>query len=229
MSATVSAPARVRWLPRLLSGNPHQIIGDPDAPYLRRWYLLPPNRHLNIYLHHFRSSDDDRALHDHPWAFASILIAGAYLEITDSASTLRTPGSIARRRADHRHRIQLVTKPDGTERGCWTLLITGPHRRQWGFWCGRRFVPWQQFGPRGCDSPRRLTAMNTECASGNNRHTCIDDGFAADFDYLHSLAAAIFEHVPARLLGFGSPVTVYDRLATSLSPAAFAAGFEVWP
>jgi len=23
-------------------------------------------------------SDDDRALHDHPWSFASVLIAGAY-------------------------------------------------------------------------------------------------------------------------------------------------------
>ena len=72
--------------------------------------------------------------------------------------------------------------------------------------------------------------MNTQCASGNNRHTYIDDDhFAADVDYLRSLADALIEHVPARLLGFGSPVTVYDRLATSLSPAALAAVFGVWP
>ena len=154
MSATVSAPAPVRWLPRLLSGKPHQTINNLDTPYLRRWYLIPPNRRLNIYFQfHFQRSDDDRALHDHPWAFVSLPLAGAYLEITESGLMLRTPGSVAVRRAQHRHRIRLLTNPDGTERGCWTLLITGPHRRQWGFWCGRRFVPWQQFGPRGCDSP----------------------------------------------------------------------------
>ena len=151
MSATISTPSSARWLPRLLSGQPHQVIGGLDGPYLRRWYLIPKNRHVNIYLHHFARSDDDRALHDHPWSFASILISGAYLEIADTGLHLRRPGSAAVRRADHRHRIQLLPGPDGAERGCWTLVVTGPHRRQWGFWCGgSRFVPWQAFGADGC-------------------------------------------------------------------------------
>jgi hypothetical protein len=149
VSATVSRPDSAHWLPRLLSGKPHEVIGGLDGPYLRRWFLIPRNRHVNIYLHHFVRSDDDRALHDHPWSFASVLIAGAYLEITDTGSTLRVPGSMAMRRADHRHRIELLPNRDG----CWTLVITGPHRRQWGFWCGgSRFVPWQAFGSAGCDT-----------------------------------------------------------------------------
>jgi hypothetical protein len=167
MSASVSIPVQARWLPRLLSGKPHQVIGDPDAPYLLRWYVLPRNQHINIYLHHFQRSDDPRALHDHPWAFVSILIAGSYAEITDSTSTLRTPGTIAIRRAVHRHRIQLPTNPDGTERSCWSVIITGPRRRQWGFWCPsrhgvHRFIHWRQFGPGGCDSPSAPTPHRTE-------------------------------------------------------------------
>ena len=161
MSATVSAPAPVRWLPRLLSGKPHQIIGAPGAPYLQRWYLIPPNRRLNIYLQfHFVRSDDDRALHDHPWSFASVLIAGAYLEITDTGSTLRAPGSLRVRRADHRHRIELLPNRDRGFCGCWTLVITGPHCRQWGFWCGSHFVPWRAFGPGGCDTADQMTAKD---------------------------------------------------------------------
>ncbi|MGH3970512.1 MAG: hypothetical protein ACRDTV_20930, partial [Mycobacterium sp.] len=84
MSATISTSVQTRWLPALLRGKPHEIIGDLEAPYLLRWYLLPRNRHLNIYLHHFHRSDDPDVLHDHPWDFVSILIAGRYIEITES-------------------------------------------------------------------------------------------------------------------------------------------------
>ena len=35
--------------------------------YLSRWHIIPRNRYFNIYLHKFVGSDDDRALHDHPW------------------------------------------------------------------------------------------------------------------------------------------------------------------
>ena len=57
--------------------EPDFIIGDN---YLRRWWLIPRNRWLNVYLHEFRASDDDRALHDHPWASCSIILRGEYFE-----------------------------------------------------------------------------------------------------------------------------------------------------
>ena len=56
MSATISTRLHARWLPAFLSGQPHEVIGDLDAPYLRRWHLIPPNRHLNVYLQKNASS-----------------------------------------------------------------------------------------------------------------------------------------------------------------------------
>jgi hypothetical protein len=121
---------------------------------LRRWYLIAQNARPNIYLHHFMRSDDDRAFHDHPWSFASLVLRGFYLELTENSGwTMRRPGSITLRRAEHRHRIVLPRNPDETERPWWTLVVTGSRRRQWAFWCGHRFVPWQAFGAGGCDTP----------------------------------------------------------------------------
>jgi hypothetical protein len=28
---------------------------------------------------------------------------------------------------------------------CWSLFITGPRRREWGFWCPKGFVHWKKF------------------------------------------------------------------------------------
>ena len=57
MSATVSHPRTGRWLDMLLSRQPHQIINNSQHPYLQRWYLLPRNRRLNIYLQTLASSE----------------------------------------------------------------------------------------------------------------------------------------------------------------------------
>src|SRR4051812_37025247 len=98
-----------QWLKTLCSGKPHFFIGGQDAPYMLRWYLLPRNPWLNLYLHKFLRDDDDRALHDHPWWFVSLMLRGAYYETTPSEWTelgqvaLRKAGSIAFRRATHQH------------------------------------------------------------------------------------------------------------------------------
>lgn len=142
------------WLKTLLSGKPHFIVGSAENPYLLRWYLIPRNRWLNIYLHKFLRDDDDRALHDHPWWFLSLMLRGRYREWVD-----RQPGewryfdrsapSIAFRRASHRHRVELDRIGDGGPVPCWTLVITGPKTREWGFWCPQGFVPWHKFVARG--------------------------------------------------------------------------------
>ena len=158
MSATVSRPTDRHWLPTLCSGRPHQVIGEPDAPYLHRWFLIPRNRWLNIYLHRFLRSDDPRALHDHPWWFASVVLAGDYIDVTTTCRRVRRRGSIAVHRAARRHRVCLLVDQHGRETRCWTVIVTGPHVRQWGFWCPRRrgadrFIPWQDFGQGGCGEP----------------------------------------------------------------------------
>src|SRR5258708_303359 len=67
------------------SRKPDVLIGKQDDTYMERWWVIPRNRFFNIYLHHFLRSDDDRALHDHPWLNASILLQGKYTEHTISA------------------------------------------------------------------------------------------------------------------------------------------------
>lgn len=156
MSATVSHPGTGRWLEMLLSRQPHQIINNSQHPYLQRWYLVPRNRRLNIYLHRFVASDDPVGLHDHPWWFASLILHGHYTEITATGTTVRRRGSIGVRRATHRHRVCLPRDAHGHETPCLTIIVTGPHIREWGFWCPRtprqpeRFIPWRDITAGGC-------------------------------------------------------------------------------
>lgn len=129
---------------------PDFVIGDPDAPYLRRWWLIPRNRFFNIYLHQFLRSDDDRALHDHPWWNVSFLLKGEYIEHTIAAGGInrrqrRTAGQWKFRLASFAHRIELSAGP------CWTLFLTGPRIRSWGFHCPQGWKHWRDFtaGSRG--------------------------------------------------------------------------------
>ncbi|AYO86096.1 hypothetical protein EBB05_15970 [Methylobacterium brachiatum] len=120
------------------------MIGGEADPYMRRWWVIPRNRWFNVYLHHFMRSDDDRALHDHPWWNVSFLLQGQYAEHTISAGginvfTTRKAGEVKARWATHAHRIELTHGP------CWTLFITGPRLRTWGFHCPRGWVPWKEF------------------------------------------------------------------------------------
>lgn len=145
-----------QWLLTLLSRRPHFYIGGQANPYLLRWYLIPRNPWLNVYLHKFLRDDDDRALHDHPWWFVSILICGSYREILrDDLSEFvdRYAPSVAYRPATHRHCVCLEWTVKRDENGnflliykpCWTIIITGPKVREWGFWCPKGFVPWYEF------------------------------------------------------------------------------------
>lgn len=63
-----------------------QIIGDDQGtPYMVRYFISRPNtkKKGRIYLHKFLRSDHDRALHDHPWNFVSIILKGGYWEFAD--------------------------------------------------------------------------------------------------------------------------------------------------
>ena len=64
-----------------------RITGLDGSEYLVRRYLLPRNKFLNIYLHKFLGSDDDRALHDHPWYSISCVLKGRLIEHRPDGST----------------------------------------------------------------------------------------------------------------------------------------------
>lgn len=141
------------------------LIGGHDEPYLARWLITPwsglyrdisePDKTLwqklvsrlpGVYLHEFYHSDDDRALHDHPWVNVSLVLDGQYHEHTIRAGGinvrhLRRAGSMVFRRASAAHRVELV---DG--KPCRSLFFFGFRLRNWGFHCAERgWVPWAEF------------------------------------------------------------------------------------
>lgn len=141
-----------RWVARRLRRSlvdgiaarrpPDFVIGDRADPYMLRWWILPRNRWFNAYLHHFLKDDDDRALHDHPFWSLSLTLDGDLMEIyrkrgTDRLRTVET-GDLILRSGRFAHRM-IVPRPS------WTLFITGPRYREWGFLCKSGWKPWQEF------------------------------------------------------------------------------------
>lgn len=122
--------------------QPDVVLTHPgaDVPYLQRWFIVPRNEHLNVYLHRFLRSDDERALHDHPWPNFSWLLEGEYLEHTPEGVFHRHAGERVERDATSRHRIELIGGQPVT-----SLFFTGPKEREWGFHCERGWVHWQEF------------------------------------------------------------------------------------
>lgn len=149
-----------RVIARLSRRPPDFVIGDPSAPYLRRWWLVPRNRFLNVYLHQFLHDDEDRALHDHRMMNASVPLTIGYYEVqfayrprageplppTASPVKHRRPGRVYPRLPSTAHRVVLARDADGRPLSCWSLFIGGPHVREWGFWCPHgRWVGWRDF------------------------------------------------------------------------------------
>jgi len=134
--------------------EPDFTVLNAGGPYLRRWWVIPRNRVFNIYLHQFVASDEDRALHDHPWVNLSVLLDGSYIEhLTRGRSRIRMAGEMVMRGPRAAHRVELFTRRvwvDGETssfENCptWTLFITGPRVRQWGFHCPQGWRHWREF------------------------------------------------------------------------------------
>lgn len=133
------------WFEKLAaSRKPDFVIGGSDDPYLERWWVIPRNRFFNIYLHRFWRSDDDRALHDHPWFNVSYLLKGQYVEHTIRPGGVHraihyVAGNIKFRTPWAAHRIEVNEVP------VWSLFVTGPVLREWGFHCPAGWRPWKMF------------------------------------------------------------------------------------
>lgn len=160
---------------KLFYRKPDLIVGPEDKPYMHRWHVIPQNRYLNVYLHKFLNDDDDRALHDHPWDSISVCLKGVYKEhYADGTMKYRHGGKIVYRAAEHTHRISLMKEKYAKYRDAtintngyfyknsipaWTLFITGPKIREWGFHCPKgwrhhtNFVDERDHGKvgRGCE------------------------------------------------------------------------------
>lgn len=133
------------WLIRKgVERQPDEIISRDGEAYLQRWHLIPKNRFCNIYLHRFSRSDHD-APHDHPWASATLVLKTGYLERLARGYRWCAPGGLYFRRSVTTHQVVLTQKSGDELLPVWTLFITGPKVRDWGFHCPKGFVPWQEF------------------------------------------------------------------------------------
>lgn len=150
-----------------------EIKGPDGSVYLRRYRIfgwLPGDapKRCSLYLHHFVRSDEDRELHNHPWAWAvSLILAGGYQEELIHSTNLldsplprrrfrrlatylvhRKPGRLNFLRGDTFHRVASIPSEEGGEaatRETWTLFLCGPKRSGWGFLTQAGFTPWRKF------------------------------------------------------------------------------------
>ena len=111
------------------------IFRDDNELYLTRYYVIkkPFSWFPGIYIHYFHSGDNDLELHDHPWSRSfSIILKGSYREeyrINNSVSSrILSPGNINFVSGSKFHRVDLLDKQ------VWTLFISGPRVKDWGFW-----------------------------------------------------------------------------------------------
>jgi hypothetical protein len=109
-----------------------RLIVSPfdDTLILRRWTLVETPL-FGVKIHHLLESDPpERGFHDHPWNFVSLRLRDLYIEnvLLPSGVVRRERKRFTYRNSTTPHRIDV---PPGAR--CWTFVITGPRRRDWGF------------------------------------------------------------------------------------------------
>lgn len=111
-------------------------LGKTECPYVERWVI--ETRWFSIRLHKWLGHDDLRNLHDHAWNYIAMVISGGYVEYLDkdqkdgSIFEMR-PWKPVYRDAERRHAVHPYIKPT------WSILVTGPETREWGFWVKGKF------------------------------------------------------------------------------------------
>jgi hypothetical protein len=106
--------------------------------YMYRWVLKTPL--FTLRLHNIKREDRDPHHHDHPFDFTSIMLTGGYEEEVQDEQTgelHRTwyyRGAIRKLRARDMHRLHTVLP------STYTLVISGPKTKDWGFQVGEEWV-----------------------------------------------------------------------------------------
>jgi hypothetical protein len=110
----------------LLYKIPHKDIGwEAIGEKFTRFTVLR-NRFFTVYLHRLDAPNWHPECHSHPWSFVTFLLWGGYEEQVGTKVYWRRPGSILYRPAEFVHNVI-------THGVSWSLIITGPKRREWGF------------------------------------------------------------------------------------------------
>jgi hypothetical protein len=124
-----------------------QSGGLTECPYFHRWVI--DFKRFAIRLHHWHASDDERAFHDHPYWFITVVLWGGYDDVSPAGIDRLRIGSVRFRPANHRHTVRIIHP------GTRTLLLSGPTTQRWGFWVnGKRIMRDKYFVTHGhhpCD------------------------------------------------------------------------------
>jgi hypothetical protein len=117
-----------------------EVIGPPDCPLLLRRTLLS-GRFGKLLWHRFMPGASDKAHHDHPRPFVTLVLRGGYddLQPDGTRERLRAP-AIRYRPAEHAH----ITRVH--DDGATTVVVMGPLARAWGFWHDGSWWPWRDRG-----------------------------------------------------------------------------------
>ena len=131
-----------------------RIIMDRQCnePLLTRYYLFLKDRKrfpFNVFLHKFHKGDPGD-VHDHPWPYFTLILAGGYYEwipqfhndgtMSCEIRKWRGPGHFRFCSANSYHRIEL--KEGVTP---WTLFMPGPQRQEWGFLVDNKWIHNDQY------------------------------------------------------------------------------------
>lgn len=138
-------------------GKVEILTPDESQVYLRRWYLMRFPKLFSLRLHHILLPDTDRHPHDHPWPFVSIILRGGYDEVWSegadefrrtykhlwSWSTAKVRKTV--RRISHHNSTDLHQIVRFHRGSTWSLFITGPEKRVWGFQTEDGWMDWKRY------------------------------------------------------------------------------------
>lgn len=117
-------------------------VFDPSGNlYLTRWHLLKLP-FCRVFLHRIWRKDHDRDPHNHPWPWGlSLILWGAYEELrTEHGRWVLQQVRWLNWIGSHVYHRILDVKPN-----TWTLFITGPRTREWGFHTEQGHVDWRTY------------------------------------------------------------------------------------
>lgn len=147
-----------------------EVIGQEECPLMMRWTFLDVGV-LRAMIHFFPAEVSDRDPHDHPRSFVTFVLRGNYRdeswchpECCKRCERVGA-GAIRYRAAEHMH----IVETDAV--GCWTLVLMGPLKREWGFMRigSREWWPWGKYiqrfgGVTRCESPPDMMGLGVDPA-----------------------------------------------------------------
>lgn len=116
-----------------------------DLSLLKRFFLLK-TPWFRICLHNIVAPDNGSDYpHDHPWSFVRLILSGGYTEqIYNRDYKLLETKKRKIFRVDKKD-FNFVHKIVNVKPNTWTLFITGPKRKEWGFITEGGWIFWREY------------------------------------------------------------------------------------